>query len=460
MSYDRVQETWTGTGTGTVTLSGTASSGFRALADAVPNASDFEYTILHDNGTEWETGQGLFSSGTLTRARVHASSNSGALVNFSAGNKRIFGNCPAGRWILADTTLYLATTGSDTTGDGSATAPWATIARALRFLRDRWIASDATVTIQLADGLYTMTAPVEIAHPCGSRLAILGEHTYAKTMSVVVSSSGGSGAWSLVLQLNNVTDIAVGDYVLVTAASAGTNPLYTEGCHEVTNVDSGNSRITVTSKAIKPFAAEHGGGRHRHGPQDAALLECRNRRHRLRPPQLAGIARQGGHPRQRRGLLGWFVPVKRPRRYPVERLRRRDQLRHLSGDRQLELRHLQQPHRDGLRELGGHFWLHQRRAGVAGWLGLDEIGNRLRMHQWLSVSQYRRLECRIGDRGVLHDRLLGHGLRLHPRRQFGRRRQRHRLQPGGQHARATSSATSTPKRFDRDGNKKCSDATG
>ena len=256
MSYDRIQETWTGSGTGTVTLSGSAASGFRTLAGVVPDGKDFEYTILHENGTEWEVGQGVYSSsaGTLTRARVHSSSNSDALVSFTTGNKRIFGNCPAGRWILDDKTLYLSPTGNDTAGNGSSSAPWATIGRALRFLRDRWIASDATVTIQLADGQYSHTAPVEIAHPCGSRIAIVGQNSYAKTMSSVVSSSGSSGAWSLVLQLNNVSNIAVGDYVLVTAASGGTNPLFAMGCHEITNVDSGNARITVTSKAINASA--------------------------------------------------------------------------------------------------------------------------------------------------------------------------------------------------------------
>ena len=252
MSYDRIQETWTGTGTGTITLSGTASTGFRTLSGVVPDGKDFEYTILHQNGTEWEVGQGIYSSsaGTLTRARVHSSSNAGALVNFTAGTKRIFGNCPAGRWILDDLTLCLSTSGNDVTGDGSPTAPWATIARALRFLRDRWIATDATVTIQLADGLYTMTAPVEINHPCGSRIAIVGQNTYAKTMSSVAGYSGSSGAWSLTVVLNNVSNITVGDYVLITGASGGSFPLYTLGCHQVTAVNVADSQITVASKAI------------------------------------------------------------------------------------------------------------------------------------------------------------------------------------------------------------------
>jgi hypothetical protein len=45
-----------------------------------------------------------------------------------------------------------------------------------------------------------------------------------------------------------VANIDVGDYIVVAYdASGGTNPSYACGCHEVTNVDTGNTRITVTS---------------------------------------------------------------------------------------------------------------------------------------------------------------------------------------------------------------------
>ncbi len=36
--------------------------------------------------------------------------------------------------ISADTTFYVATTGSDTTGDGSSGSPWATLRKALSYL--------------------------------------------------------------------------------------------------------------------------------------------------------------------------------------------------------------------------------------------------------------------------------------------------------------------------------------
>jgi len=39
-----------------------------------------------------------------------------------------------GNLISADTTFYVATTGSDTTGDGSSGSPWATLRKALSYL--------------------------------------------------------------------------------------------------------------------------------------------------------------------------------------------------------------------------------------------------------------------------------------------------------------------------------------
>ena len=92
---DRVKETTTTTGTGTVTLLG-AATGFQSFS-AVGNANSTYYTIVAQTGTEWEVGIGTYtSSGTvLSRTTVLSSSNSGSLVNFSAGTKDVFVAYPA-----------------------------------------------------------------------------------------------------------------------------------------------------------------------------------------------------------------------------------------------------------------------------------------------------------------------------------------------------------------------------
>lgn len=96
---DRVKETTTTTGTGTVTLDG-ASSGYQSFA-VIGNGNTTYYTIAGQTGSEWEVGIGTYTSSgtTLSRDVVLASSNSGSLVNFSAGAKDVFVTYPAGKSI-------------------------------------------------------------------------------------------------------------------------------------------------------------------------------------------------------------------------------------------------------------------------------------------------------------------------------------------------------------------------
>lgn len=86
---DRVKDTTTTTGTGTVTLTGTAPSGYRSVSAAHTDGATVRYAI--SMGAEWEVGEGIYTASgtTLSRASVLASSNAGALVNFSAGTKDV-----------------------------------------------------------------------------------------------------------------------------------------------------------------------------------------------------------------------------------------------------------------------------------------------------------------------------------------------------------------------------------
>lgn len=94
---DRVKETTTVVGTGTATLLG-AATGFQSFS-AIGNGNTTYYTIAAQSGSEWEVGIGTYTSSgtTLSRDTVLASSNSGSLVNFSAGTKDVFCDYPAKR---------------------------------------------------------------------------------------------------------------------------------------------------------------------------------------------------------------------------------------------------------------------------------------------------------------------------------------------------------------------------
>ena len=97
---DRVRETTTSTGTTAVTLAG-AVTGFQSFS-AIGNANTTYYTIAGQGTSEWEVGIGTYTaSGTsLSRDTVLSSSNSGSLVNFSAGSKDVFCDYPAGRAVV------------------------------------------------------------------------------------------------------------------------------------------------------------------------------------------------------------------------------------------------------------------------------------------------------------------------------------------------------------------------
>ena len=99
---DRVKDTTTTVGTGSVTLSGSPPTGFQSFGAAIGNGNTTYYTI--SSGSEWEVGIGTYNSTglVLNRDTVLSSSNSGSLVNFSAGTKDVFVTYPAERSVNGD----------------------------------------------------------------------------------------------------------------------------------------------------------------------------------------------------------------------------------------------------------------------------------------------------------------------------------------------------------------------
>jgi hypothetical protein len=123
---DRVRETTTVVGTGTATLLG-AITGFQSFA-AVGNANTTYYTITHQSANEWEVGIGTYTSSgtTLSRDTVLSSSNSGSLVNFSAGTKDVWVDYSAEKAVTTDTLAYPPAIGGTTPAAGTFTTLTAT----------------------------------------------------------------------------------------------------------------------------------------------------------------------------------------------------------------------------------------------------------------------------------------------------------------------------------------------
>lgn len=85
MIADLVQDTTTTTGTGNISLSGSPAAGFQALSVLGGVGKTFGYKV--SAGSEWEIGEGTMTAANTFSRSPTASSNGGALVNFSAGTK-------------------------------------------------------------------------------------------------------------------------------------------------------------------------------------------------------------------------------------------------------------------------------------------------------------------------------------------------------------------------------------
>jgi hypothetical protein len=98
---DRVKETTTTTGTGSFSLAG-AVTGYDSFGQ-IGTGNTTYYAVYLDGGSEWEVGIGTYTApSTLSRDTILASSNSGSVVTFSAGQKTIWCDYPAGKAVFTD----------------------------------------------------------------------------------------------------------------------------------------------------------------------------------------------------------------------------------------------------------------------------------------------------------------------------------------------------------------------
>jgi len=98
---DRVKETTTTVGTGSFALAG-AVTGYDSFGQ-IGSGNTTYYAVYLDGGSEWEVGIGTYTApSTLSRDTILASSNSGSIVTFSAGQKTIWCDYPAGKAVYTD----------------------------------------------------------------------------------------------------------------------------------------------------------------------------------------------------------------------------------------------------------------------------------------------------------------------------------------------------------------------
>lgn len=76
------------------------------------------------------------------------------------------------KYVATGTTIYVATTGSDATGDGKDLSPYATLTKAVESLDGKTLLGQ--VTIQIADGAYSHTSAIMVSHPQADFITIQG----------------------------------------------------------------------------------------------------------------------------------------------------------------------------------------------------------------------------------------------------------------------------------------------
>ena len=90
-----------------------------------------------------------------------------------------------------DLDLYVATTGNDTTGDGTQALPWATPHRAMAYLSKVVLATGVKAMVFVADDDYTFTQSLDLGHPQGTQIFINGTSTAGTRPTGAALNGGG-----------------------------------------------------------------------------------------------------------------------------------------------------------------------------------------------------------------------------------------------------------------------------
>ncbi len=156
---DRCIFTATSSGTGDFVVSA-AVTGYQTPASAgVTDGATYSYAAQSADLSQWEVGQGVYTVSTTTLARTTVlfnSSGTTAHISFSAAPQVMVTLLDEDvRTILtSDGTFFVATTGSDTTGNGTVGNPWATGQHAVDFITNNIDGGGHYVIIKFADGTY------------------------------------------------------------------------------------------------------------------------------------------------------------------------------------------------------------------------------------------------------------------------------------------------------------------
>lgn len=285
---DRVRETCFSPGTGDVTLLGPAV-GYQEFS-VIGNTNTTYYCIADQSGGNWEVGIGTYTSSTnsLSRDTILSSSNSGSIVNFSAGTQDIFITYPseksvyvAGTNVVPNTAATLPITSG---GTGQSTKTDAFDALSPTTTLGDTIYNDGTDNVRLAGNTTTTrkfyrqtgtgtvsAAPAwdtvtstdvglsNVTNDAQTKAAIV-PNTAPTAGQVLVGNAGGT-AYAPVSMSSDATLASTGALTLATVNSnvgSFTNASVTvDGKGRVTAASSGTAPVTSVG-ATSPVASSGG----------------------------------------------------------------------------------------------------------------------------------------------------------------------------------------------------------
>jgi hypothetical protein len=120
----------------------------------------------------------------LNPINLATGSQQGLIVQSTGTGLKVLSDTPTPSWvnalltITANATLYVSTTGNDSTGAfNDPTHPFATAQGALNRLSNYFIFPGVSVTISIANGTYNSSTPITVSHPQGSQISIIATAT-------------------------------------------------------------------------------------------------------------------------------------------------------------------------------------------------------------------------------------------------------------------------------------------
>ena len=159
---------------------------------------------------------------------------------------------PGVPYLNTNVSYYVATTGNDSTGDGSSSNPWATIGKALTVVNGFYISPNGSVTIYLGNGTFTASAGYTVNHPNGDRIFITGTNTYTTPLNGALTNVGtpSGGVMAVTLAVASTANVAVNDYVIINNVAGGSYAYSLDGCHKVTGVGTGTITLAIKSYCL------------------------------------------------------------------------------------------------------------------------------------------------------------------------------------------------------------------